>query len=97
MSLLSKLELLALICLWQMRKNLTVWLLVGTLVFGVTALGLIVLNIGAFYKLRYPYWMLIVVLATGAVKTMSSHARVVPTARRETSSFIETNPSSQAF
>ncbi len=83
------LELLALICLWQMRKNLTVWLLVGTLVFGVTALGLIVLNIGAFYRLRYPYWMLIVVLATGAVKTMRNHARVVPTAMRETSSFIE--------
>jgi hypothetical protein len=83
------LELLALICLWQMRRNLTVWLLVGTLVFGVTALGLIVLNIGAFYRLRCPYWMLIVVLATGAVKTMRSHARVVPTAMRETSSFIE--------
>ncbi len=69
------LELLALICLWQMRKNLTVWLLMGTLIFGVTALGLIVLNIGAFYRLRYPYWMLIVVLAAGeAIRIMRRRA-----------------------
>ena len=69
------LELLALISLWQMRKNLAVWLLVATVVCGVTALGLIVLNIGAFYRLRYPYWMLIVVLGTGgAIKIMRRSA-----------------------
>ena len=69
------LGLLALICLWQRRENLAVWLLVGTVVCGVTALGLIVLNIGAFYRLRYPYWMLIVVLgAGGAVKIMRGRA-----------------------
>jgi hypothetical protein len=69
------LELLSLLSLWRLRKKLAVWLWLGTVIFGVTALGLIVLNIGAFYRLRYPYHMLIVVLGTaGATQLLRSRA-----------------------
>lgn len=59
------LEILALVGLWQNRWNLAAWLLGVSALTGVTALGLIVLNIGSLYRFRYPFLMLIVVLAAG--------------------------------
>jgi hypothetical protein len=61
------LEILALVGLWRVRKNLAAWLLAITVVSGLIALGLIVLNIGSLYRFRYPFLMLIVVLATGGI------------------------------
>lgn len=58
-------ELLALVGLWHARKNLAAWLLAVTTVAGVTALGLIVLNIGSLYRFRYPFLILIVIFAAG--------------------------------
>lgn len=57
------LEVLAVAGLWYNRKSLAAWLLAGTAVAGVTALGLIVLNVGSLYRFRYPFLMLIVMLA----------------------------------
>lgn len=59
------LEILALVGLWHSRKNLAAWLLAITTVTGVTALGLIVLNIGSLFRFRYPFLMIIVVFAAG--------------------------------
>lgn len=62
------LEVLAIAGLWYNRKSLAAWLLAGTAVAGITALGLIVLNIGSLYRFRYPFLMLIVMLAaSGAI------------------------------
>jgi hypothetical protein len=61
------LEILALVGLWRVRKNLAAWLFAITVVSGLIALGLIVLNIGSLYRFRYPFLMLIVVLATGGI------------------------------
>jgi hypothetical protein len=62
------LEVLAVIGLWYNRRSLAAWLLAGTALAGVTALGLIVTNIGSLYRFRYPFLMLIVMLAaSGAV------------------------------
>jgi hypothetical protein len=59
------LAVLALIGAWQRRKRLSVWLLTTSAILGVTALGLIVVNIGSLYRLRYPFWILIVILGSG--------------------------------
>lgn len=59
------LECLALIGVWIKRKVLAVWLLSFLILIGIIALGLIVVNIGSLYRLRYPFWILLVVLAAG--------------------------------
>jgi len=64
-------EALAAIGLWQNRRQLTVWLLLATAVLGTTALGLIVLNIGSLYRLRYPFWILLVVLGAGGASKLA--------------------------
>jgi hypothetical protein len=70
-------EVLALVGLWHKRRELSVWLLSLTTVVGVTALGMIVLNIGSLYRVRYPFWMLLVVLGAGGVTHL--HARLAAT------------------
>lgn len=75
------LEILALIGLWHNRKSMAAWFLFGTTIAGMTALGMIVLNIGSLYRFRYPYLMLLVMLAaSGAVhlkKKLQDRRRVV--------------------
>ena len=66
-------EALAVIGLWQKRRQLSVWLFTFSAILGVTALGLIVVNIGSLYRLRYAFWILLVILgAGGAVHLVSS-------------------------
>ena len=62
-------EFFALICVWRMRRNLAVWLLVLIVLAGVTALGLVVINVGALYRMRYIFWILLILLgAEGLVQ-----------------------------
>jgi hypothetical protein len=58
-------ESMALIGLWWRRKNLAAWLLAFIVVMGAVSLGLVANNMGAMYRLRYPFWVLLVVLGTG--------------------------------
>jgi hypothetical protein len=58
-------EGLALFGLWSARKRLTTWFLCLAATSGVVVLGLIVNNMGALYRLRYPFWVLLVVLGAG--------------------------------
>lgn len=60
-------EALAVIGVWYKRRLLITWLLVLTTILGVIALSLIVLNIGSLYRIRYPFWILIVVLGAGGL------------------------------
>jgi len=60
-------EFLALFGLWSARKNLSAWFLVIVIGLGATALGLVVNNMGAMYRLRYPFWVLMVILGAGGV------------------------------
>lgn len=59
--------LLACIFVWQNRRRLDVWLLVLTIMTGVTALGLVVVNVGTLYRMRYPFWILMVVLGAPVI------------------------------
>jgi hypothetical protein len=60
-------ECFALIGLWGARKQLGAWLLFTIVALGAVALGLVVNNIGALYRLRYSFWILIVVLSAGGM------------------------------
>jgi hypothetical protein len=69
------LEGLALIGLWVARRKLEVWLLFGVAVLGSVALGLVVSNIGALYRLRYPFWIMMVIIGAGGfVHLLRNHA-----------------------
>jgi hypothetical protein len=46
-------ELAAVIGIWRGRKNLTMWLLLIVACAGMTALGLVVVNLATLYRMRY--------------------------------------------
>ncbi|HXD33652.1 MAG TPA: hypothetical protein VN643_21190 [Pyrinomonadaceae bacterium] len=53
------------VALWRRRSQLPLWLLLTVSVGSVLALSLVTANLGALYRLRYPFWMLLIVLGTG--------------------------------
>jgi hypothetical protein len=63
-------EGLAIIGLWHERRRVSVWLLVTTATIGVIALGLIVVNVGALYRLRYAFLILIIIVAAGGISQL---------------------------
>jgi hypothetical protein len=72
MTLTYLLQLLAVAALWRRRKDLTVWYWLLSYLVGALALGLIIVNIGSLYRIRYPFWiMLAVVGAGGAIHLLS--------------------------
>jgi hypothetical protein len=66
-------ESMALLGLWSQRKNLSAWLLFVMTGFGAVALGLVVNNMGAMYRLRYPFWVMMVILGAGGVSFLYRH------------------------
>jgi hypothetical protein len=69
MSVMYLIEVLVLIELWRSRSRLPVWLLSGIAAAGVTALALAVLNVGALYRMRYAFFILLLIVgANGLVR-----------------------------
>jgi hypothetical protein len=60
--------LLALAGVVRRPRRLAAWLLLSVTVFGVTALGLVVPNVGALYRFRYTFWVLLIILAAKGVE-----------------------------
>jgi hypothetical protein len=52
------------VSLWQERRNLKMWLVFLIATTGMLALGLVVVNAGALYRIRYVFWMLLIVIAS---------------------------------
>ena len=50
-------------CVWRYRRRLEMWLLFLVATIGTIALGLVVANAGALYRLRYVFWILFILLA----------------------------------
>lgn len=50
-------------CLWRERRNLKMWFLFLVATIGMFALGLVVVNAGALYRIRYVFWMMLIVVA----------------------------------
>ena len=60
-------EIMALLGIWQARRRLSAWYLFLVASTGMTMLGLVVVNIGALYRFRYSFWILLLVLGAGGV------------------------------
>lgn len=54
---------------------MSAWLLALSCAAGTTALGLVMPNVGTLYRLRYAFWMLLVVLAAGGAARFISARR----------------------
>lgn len=65
-------ELLSVVGVWQRRHLFVSWLLLFTAVLGGGAVALVMVNVGTIYRLRYSFWMLIVVLSSGALVRLLS-------------------------
>jgi len=50
---------------WHKRRSFVVWYLLAVAFIGAVTLGLVVVNIGALYRMRYAYWMFLVVIGAG--------------------------------
>jgi hypothetical protein len=60
-------ECLALVGLWRKRKDVSAWFLCGVIACGAISLGLIVANVGALFRFRYPFWALLIICGAGGV------------------------------
>lgn len=50
-------------CVWRNRRRLEMWLLFLVATSGTIALGLVVANAGALYRLRYMFWIMFIIMA----------------------------------
>lgn len=67
------LALAAVICAYVERRNFSTWFLLLVALVNIVALGLIVTNIGSLFRLRYVFWMLIIIMgARGAIILLHS-------------------------
>ncbi|HEX5886623.1 MAG TPA: hypothetical protein VFY67_18925 [Pyrinomonadaceae bacterium] len=55
------------LCVWRERRNRKMWLLLLVATIGMLALGLVVVNAGALFRLRYAFWMMMIVLAAKGI------------------------------
>jgi hypothetical protein len=63
MLLLYPLECLAFLAVWRNRRNVLVWLLFLIAMMGIVAMGLVVINVGTLYRLRYLFLILLIILS----------------------------------
>jgi hypothetical protein len=69
-------ELLALVAVLRPPRRLASWLLLAVTAVGVTGLGVVVPNVGALYRFRYTFWVLLLVLgAKGLESLLASRGR----------------------
>jgi len=52
------------LCVWKERRNRKMWLLFLVATIGMLALGLVVVNAGALFRLRYVFWILMIIIAS---------------------------------
>lgn len=63
--------LLAFVALWHHRRKLSVWLLLLGAGTGMTALGFVVANVATLYRMRYAYWILLIILGAEGFRQIS--------------------------
>lgn len=75
-------EALALAGLWRGRRRLAAWLLASVAAAGMTALGLVMANVGALYRLRFVFLSLLIIAAAGAVAGLLGRTALGPRGER---------------
>jgi len=73
---------LALIALVLNRHKLSVWLVFAIVLLGCTALGYVVVNISTLYRMRYGFWILLIILGSKALRIIKDHRQSVPNLER---------------
>jgi hypothetical protein len=63
-------------CVWRDRRNSKMWLSFLVAAAGMVALGLVVVNAGALYRIRYVFWVMLIVIAA---PTIADHLTVFRT------------------
>jgi len=81
------LYLAAFVCVWRHRRQLELWLLFLVATIGTIALGLVVVNAGALYRLRYMFWIMFVIMAAETLVHFTVF-RTRPTKSRMSSSVV---------
>jgi hypothetical protein len=57
-------------CVWRNRRQIELWLLFLVASIGTIALGLVVVNAGALYRLRYVFWIMFIILAAQIISPL---------------------------
>jgi hypothetical protein len=65
-------ELCACLTLWRQRRRFLVWLLCLVAAMGMLGLGLVVVNMGTLYRLRYPFLILIIIVASETLMNLTA-------------------------
>lgn len=68
-------EALALIGIWSCRRHLQMWLLVLAAAIGAIALGMVVANIGTLYRIRYAFWILLIIIGMEGAQVFLRYLR----------------------
>ena len=55
------------VCFWRHRRQLQIWLVFLVATLGTIGLGLVVVNAGALYRLRYVFWILFIIMAADTI------------------------------
>lgn len=55
------------VCLWRERRQLAMWLMFLTATAALIGLGLVVVNAGALYRLRYVFWIMLIIIAAQGI------------------------------
>ena len=59
-------------CVWQERRQPRMWLMFLVALTSLMALGLVVVNAGALYRLRYAFWIMLIILAAEGLLILKS-------------------------
>ena len=62
------------LCVWRERCNGKMWLLFLVATMGILALGLVVVNAGALYRLRYVFWILLIILGSRGLEGFTARS-----------------------
>jgi hypothetical protein len=63
------------VCVWQDRRNLKMWLPFLVATIGMLALGLVVVNAGALFRLRYAFWIMMIIIASRRLSQINADQR----------------------
>lgn len=73
--LMYLIEVLMIFGLWSGRRHLPSWLLFFTAAIGAAALGMVVANIGTLYRLRYAFWILLIIIGMQGAQGLPHYLR----------------------
>ena len=76
------LELLSVVALVREPRQVALWFVLAIIVFGVTALAFVIPNVGAIYRFRYLFWMLLIVAAMTGLTALLARQRQGKTFKR---------------